>query len=123
MRTYRSDTFNFSIAYPAEWQVQQSSSGTGEAQVTNFTFGNGTEGATMTIMPGSLTGIIQESFSLTNERPVTINGIAATRAQGTSAKDGSAVDLLFFTRSDMLFLLNGKADVIDRISPTLQLTE
>lgn len=122
-KRYHSDELGFTLAYPADWQVEQSSSGTGDAQVTNFALGKATEGVTVTVMPSSLQGIIGESFSLTNEQPVTVNGVAATRAHGTSAKDGSAVDLLFFTRSDKLFLLNGKASLVDLVGPTIQFTK
>lgn len=117
--TYVDTEFNFSLHYPSTWTKTQSSSGSGEDRIVNYSFTDGTNGVTLMIATAALESIVRDSFSVSTEAAVTINGQQATRAVGSSAKDGSSVDLLFFHHSGKLFFLNGTGAFVDSIGDTL----
>ncbi len=117
--TYTDSEFNFSLQYPSTWTQSKSATGSGEGRIANYSFTNGTDGVTLTVASTALESMIRDSFSVSSESAVTINGQQATRAKGSSAKDGSAMDLLFFHHSGKLFFLNGNGAFVDSIGTTL----
>lgn len=117
--TYTDAEFNFSLHYPSTWTQSKSATGSGDERIVNYSFSDGTNGVTLTVASTSLESMIRDSFSVSTESAVTINGQQATRAKGSSAKDGSAVDLLFFHHSGKLFFLNGQSAYVDSIGTTL----
>lgn len=116
---YTDSEFNFSLQYPSTWTQTKSSTGSADDRIANYSFTNGTDGVTLTVASAALESMILDSFSVSTESAVTINGEQATRAKGSSAKDGSAMDLLFFHHSGKLFFLNGKGAFVDSIGKTL----
>lgn len=119
-KEYQNNTFGFSLSIPTSWKTTESSSGTGTDKITNILFDGGSKGLTMIIASTSLDGMFHETFSIHNEKKVTIHGQTAIRSQGASAKDGTKTDLLSFSKSGMLYLLNGSADLIDSVGKTFQ---
>lgn len=117
--TYIDSEFRFTLQYPSTWAKTQSFSGSGEDRIVNYSFTDGTNGVTLMVASTSLESMIRDSFSVSKETAVTINGQQATRATGSSAKDGSAMDLLFFHHSGKLFFLNGTGAFVDSIGNTL----
>ena len=116
--TYEDEEFHFSIRYPSTWDETKNESGTGETRIVNYVFGDGSDGVTLIVVPDALEGIVRESVSITKEEAVAVNGLAATRAEGRTAKDGSRIDLLLITKDGMVFVLNGTPDLVDRIGGT-----
>lgn len=113
--TYTDTEHGFTLQYAADWNVTQKSSGSGADAITNVIFGTSDKGVTLIIAPASLEGMMEETFSTSAKKEVTINGITATRSVGASAKDGKPVALLSFTKDATVYLLNGQPDTVDTV--------
>lgn len=116
--TYTDPELAFSFQRAAAFTVTRDVTGTGEERIVGLAVNDGKRGITITIMDTKNAGIVSEAFSPRDARTVTLNGVAATRAIGSSAKDGSRVDLLTFVRGSNSFILNGPADLVDAIGGT-----
>ncbi|MBI3956592.1 MAG: hypothetical protein HY340_01240 [Candidatus Kerfeldbacteria bacterium] len=116
--TYDDEEFGFTLKYPESWQVKKEENGEAENRIVNYSFGTGEQGVTLVVVPSALEGIIRESVAIESETTRTINGRSATVARARSAKDGSAVTLIFFSKDDTVFVLNGAPETVDRIGST-----
>lgn len=119
--TYTDIEFGFMLEFPRTWKTDVSENGEGENRIVNYTFGTGETGVTLVVLPTSLEGVIRETLSVVSEKEVTINGLAAKKITARSTKDGSPLSLIFFTKGDTLFDLNGPADLVEDIGSTFQL--
>lgn len=116
--TYEDTKHGFTLQYSSDWKVTQKSSGSGTDTITNVIFGTPEQGVTLIIAPATLESMMQETFSTSSSKQVTINGSMATRSVGSSAKDGKPVALLSFTKDATVYLLNGKPDTVDTVGAT-----
>lgn len=118
--TYSDAQHGFALQYSSDWKVTQKSSGVGADTITNVIFGTPEKGVTLIIAPATLEGMMQETFSTSSSKKVTINGVTATRSIGASAKDGKAVALLSFTKDATVYLLNGQPNTVDSVGATFR---
>lgn len=120
--TYTDEEFPFRLQYPGGWTASRNASGAGENRIVNLAFKDGSDGVSVVIVDKALEGVVRESLSVTNETTVTMNGLSAQRLRGASAKDGSSLDLLIFTKDGTLYVLNGPAALIERVGATVAFT-
>ncbi len=118
--TYKDAENGFTLQYSSDWKVTQKSTGAGPDTITNVIFGTSEKGVTLIIAPASLEGMMQETFSTSSSKQVTINGATAYRSLGASAKDGKPVALLSFTKDASVYLLNGQPDTVDAVGATFR---
>ena len=118
--TYRDAEFGFSLKYPETWKTDTNENGEGENRIVNYTFGADGRGVTLIVLPAAMEGLVRESISIVSENEATINGLAAKSITATSAKDGSPLSLIFFSKDDTLFDLNGPADLVASVGSTFQ---
>lgn len=120
---YTDEEFPVQLEHPGGWTESRNATGEGKNRIVNVAFKDADQGVTLVIVDTSLEGIIRESYSTTDEQEVTMNGNPAKRLIGASAKDGSRMDLLFFTKDGTLYVLNGPATLLDRIGATIIFTK
>lgn len=121
---YQDAEFSFSLEFPASWSVERGESGEAENRIVNVSFKNekASEGLSLVVIPLSMEGLVHETFSTEHVQTVEINGTTAEKFIGTNAKDGAPIDLLFFRKDGKVFVLNGPADVVERIGQTFRFT-
>ncbi|MFH1597464.1 MAG: hypothetical protein ABIB97_00130 [Patescibacteria group bacterium] len=89
----------FSVVYPGDWKLAQSSSDDFEIYV----FSSGDQEVTLTIMDAEMEGIVADSVSVDEESTVTISGVAARQLKGGDLKDGSQIYSILLINDGTLY--------------------
>lgn len=119
---YTDEEFPFQLRYSSDWTTTRNATGEGEERIVNIVFKGTNEGISVVIVDAALEGVVRESYSIQEEASVTMNGNPAQRLRGASAKDGSRLDLLLFTKDGTVYVLNGPAALLDSIGATVTFT-
>jgi hypothetical protein len=120
-----SDTANhFSLSYPSTWNKSTSVTGSGADKISSLTLNDPKHAdisVSISVMGDTLEGQVKNSISVSAETTETVNGQAAQRLTGGSAKDGSPVTIMIFKKAGTLYSLRGSGQDYESIVKSFEI--
>lgn len=119
-KTYENTDYGFKIEYPEDWQAEIFQTGEGINEIFSLNLSSSGNNVDISVMDDSFEGIVRNSISVTKESKVEINGLAAVRLDGSSAKDGSSISMVIIKNQGRLFSFSGIGQDLNDIVDTFK---
>jgi len=119
--TYINSDYGFSIEYPADWQYEASSTSSGSNEIFSLGLSYNKQAVGLSVMSDEMEGLLRNSISVEKESTLEINGVAATKLEGSSAKDGSLINIIIIKKENKLYSLRGIGSNFNEIVASFKL--
>lgn len=111
-KVYQNKTYNFTVQYPQNYQLTEKESGGS----FNLTFILGNDRISLSILPSALEGVVgEDSLSLEKKEETRVAGLAAMKLIGGNLKDGSPLNVIYFTKDNKLYNFSGYGEVYEAL--------
>ena len=121
LEKYENSDYGFSIEYPADWQSETSSSGSGSSEIFSIGLSKNGQEVGLSVMSDEMEGLVRNSISVSKESILDIDGVMATKLEGGNVKDGSLVNLVIIKNKGRLYSFRGLGSDFDQIVSSFKL--
>lgn len=111
-KDYQNKTYHFTVQYPQNYQLAEKETG----ESFNLTFTSGNDRISLSILPTALEGVIgEDSLSLQKREEIKVAGFTAVKLVGGNLKDGSPLNVIYFTKDNKLYSFSGYGEAYEAI--------
>jgi len=104
---YSSNNYKFKLSYPIGSNLTTDSSEEGALEIFTVSINENDDNVTLNVMPPEMQGVTRSSINIDSEQEILVDNLPATRIDGTSIKDGSAMSMVIIETIDNLYIIEG----------------
>ena len=114
---YTDVEYDFQLTKPSGWEAEVNKTGAGVNEIYSVILSSdiSDKSVSISVMDTSLSGLVENSISISSQTELNLGNEVATRFVGSSLKDGSAVTMISVTFNGRLYSFKGVGTEFEEI--------